>query len=216
MAKSVAVIIDGGFLDKELLTFRSTMPNGRVQLGHILAVTQKAVHTPEEELFRAYYYHCPPYAKTEPGPFNRAPVDFGRTSLAGYQKALQNDIRLAQQFAFRRGILRFRGWKCYARDVRANTQASSIRWEPEFQQKQVDMKIGLDVAWLASKRIVDLIAIVSGDTDFVPAMKFARREGVQVRLVTFEHRRCAVHDTLMEHSDYTCCIDLADLAANPL
>jgi uncharacterized LabA/DUF88 family protein len=42
------------------------------------------------------------------------------------------------------------------------------------------MKIGLDMAWLSSKRIVDKIIIVSNDTDFVPAMKFARREGVLV------------------------------------
>lgn len=49
--------------------------------------------------------------------------------------------------------------------------------------KRVDMKIGLDVAWLASKGIVDRIILVTADTDFVPAMKFARREGVQVLLV---------------------------------
>lgn len=45
------------------------------------------------------------------------------------------------------------------------------------------MKIGLDVAWLASKGIVDRIILVAADTDFIPAMKFARREGVQVVLV---------------------------------
>ncbi|MDT5157346.1 MAG: hypothetical protein QOH51_1703 [Acidobacteriota bacterium] len=46
------------------------------------------------------------------------------------------------------------------------------------------MKIGLDVAWLASKSIVEKIILVMADSDLIPAMKFARREGVQVVLVT--------------------------------
>jgi len=54
---------------------------------------------------------------------------------------------------------------------------------PDLKQKRADIKIGLDVAWLASKRLVDRIALVTGDTDFVPVMKFARREGVQVILI---------------------------------
>lgn len=61
------------------------------------------------------------------------------------------------------------------------------------------MKIGLDVAWLASKSIVDRIILVTADSDFVPAMKFARREGVQVVLVTMGHRMVK-HDLLV-HAD---------------
>ena len=33
------------------------------------------------------------------------------------------------------------------------------------------------------KRIVDRVILISGDTDMIPAMKLARREGVQVVLV---------------------------------
>jgi uncharacterized LabA/DUF88 family protein len=49
------------------------------------------------------------------------------------------------------------------------------------------MKFGLDVAWLASKAIVERIVLVTSDSDFVPAMRFARREGVQIVLVTMGH-----------------------------
>ncbi len=45
------------------------------------------------------------------------------------------------------------------------------------------MRIGIDVATLTLKRIVDRVILVSGDTDMIPAMKLARREGVQVVLV---------------------------------
>ena len=61
------------------------------------------------------------------------------------------------------------------------------------------MKIGLDVAWLASKSIVEKLILVTVDSDFVPAMKFARREGVQVVLVTMGHK--LVKQDLKEHAD---------------
>ena len=45
------------------------------------------------------------------------------------------------------------------------------------------MRIGIDVATLTLKGIVDRVILISGDTDMIPAMKLARREGVQVVLV---------------------------------
>ena len=52
-----------------------------------------------------------------------------------------------------------------------------------LEQKGVDMRIGIDVATLTLKRILDRFILVSGDTDMIPAMKLARREGVLVVLV---------------------------------
>ena len=54
-----------------------------------------------------------------------------------------------------------------SRDVRLN-----------IRQKGVDMKIGIDITSLAIKRMVSQIILVSGDSDFVPAAKTARREGI--------------------------------------
>jgi uncharacterized LabA/DUF88 family protein len=45
-------------------------------------------------------------------------------------------------------------------------------------QKRVDIKIGLDIASLALKKQVNQIILISGDSDFVPAAKLARREGI--------------------------------------
>ena len=47
-----------------------------------------------------------------------------------------------------------------------------------IQQKGVDMRIGLDIASMAQKRLVDQIVLIAGDSDFVPAAKHARREGI--------------------------------------
>ena len=48
----------------------------------------------------------------------------------------------------------------------------------EIEQKGVDMKIGLDIASMAYKKQVNQIILISGDSDFVPAAKLARREGI--------------------------------------
>lgn len=48
----------------------------------------------------------------------------------------------------------------------------------ELRQKGIDMKIGVDIASLSLKGFVDKIVLISGDSDFVPAAKLARREGI--------------------------------------
>lgn len=58
--------------------------------------------------------------------------------------------------------------------------ANDDDFEPNITQKGVDMRLGLDVASLAYKRQVDQIVLVTGDADFVPAAKLARREGIDV------------------------------------
>lgn len=48
----------------------------------------------------------------------------------------------------------------------------------DLSQKMVDIKIGLDIASITLKGQVDQIILISGDSDFVPAAKLARREGI--------------------------------------
>ena len=68
----------------------------------------------------------------------------------------------------------------------------------ELRQKGVDMRIGLDIASMTLKRQVDTIVLVTGDSDFVPAAKFARREGVEFLLDPLWQQ---VSDGLSEHVD---------------
>ena len=55
---------------------------------------------------------------------------------------------------------------------------SDSDFEPNFVQKGVDMRIGIDIVTIATKRQADQIILIAGDSDFVPAAKFARREGI--------------------------------------
>lgn len=67
-----------------------------------------------------------------------------------------------------------------------------------LRQKGVDMRIGIDIASLTLKRQVDTIVLVAGDSDFVPAAKLARREGIEFILDPLWQK---VNDDLFEHID---------------
>lgn len=104
--------------------------------------------------------------------------------------------------ALRLGELTFNGWEVKETRLKKTSEASlNITAEdlrPRIQQKGVDMRIGMDIAALALKQHAQIIVLVSGDSDFIPAMKFARREGCQLFLCTLGHR---VKPAMLEHSD---------------
>ena len=92
-----------------------------------------------------------------------------------------------ERIAVRRGTLAHQGWQLGYASVKAmlaGTKQSVVAQNiaPRIRQKGVDMRIGLDIASLALKRLVSTIVLVAGDSDFVPAMKLARREGLRVLL----------------------------------
>ena len=67
-----------------------------------------------------------------------------------------------------------------------------------IKQKGVDMRIGLDISSLSTKRLVDQIILIAGDSDFVPAAKFARREGIDFVLDPMWQ---SIKPSLQEHID---------------
>ncbi len=54
----------------------------------------------------------------------------------------------------------------------------------ELTQKQVDVFIVMDMIQLSLKGRVQHLILVSGDSDFIPAVKFVKEEGVKVHLRT--------------------------------
>jgi uncharacterized LabA/DUF88 family protein len=114
--------------------------------------------------------------------------------------------------AFRSGTLSLDGWNIPPARIKLSInkiqQGQSITDQdlvPNLRQKKVDIKIGLDMAWLASKRIIEKIVLVTSDSDFVPAMKMARKEGVMIYLLHFGHK---VKEELKEHCDGIVTVDL--------
>lgn len=60
------------------------------------------------------------------------------------------------------------------------------------------MRIGVDISSLAFKRQVQQIILISGDSDFAPAAKQARREGIDFILAPMGAR---IKADLFEHID---------------
>ncbi|MFI5504385.1 NYN domain [Corynebacterium kutscheri] len=60
------------------------------------------------------------------------------------------------------------------------------------------MRIDLDIAALADKQQVNQIIMISGDSDFVPAAKHARRSGIDFIL---DPMWAPITDSLSEHID---------------
>ena len=73
-------------------------------------------------------------------------------------------------------------------------------FDPDFEQKGVDMRIGLDIAAYSASRAVDRIILVSGDTDCVPALKYGRRAGLQTVLI--EPPTLKLAPELLAHADF--------------
>ena len=65
-------------------------------------------------------------------------------------------------------------------------------------QKGVDMRIGVDISSMAFKAQVNQIILIAGDSDFVPAAKQARREGIDFILDPMGN---SISPDLFEHID---------------
>jgi len=158
-------------------------------------------------LHRIYYYDAPSLNSSIRKPLNGGRIDLGKTNLSRFNKGLLARIAKLPYFSLRLGEVTFRGWSIpnkYLPDSDDSATLTKDNLIPNIQQKGVDMRIGLDIASLTLKRHVDVIVLVAGDSDFVPAMKFARREGVQFYLVAMGH---SVREPMYEHADLVLSLD---------
>ena len=197
--KKTAVLLDMGFV---ILKLRNSLGK---RLPTAIEIRQFALKCLEkdEEIFRIYCYDCPPYGEKHSHPLSKKSIDFSKTATYASRSKIISDLKIMDNIAFRFGELSFDGWvisKSAAKDIlKTNRAFVDDDFTPDIKQKGVDIKIGLDVAWLSGKSIVERIILVTADSDFVPSMKFARREGVQVILVTMGHM--LVKNELKEHAD---------------
>jgi uncharacterized LabA/DUF88 family protein len=185
--KKIAILIDGGHL--RALGKDANKPFEATYIERVAL----ACAAPGEEIQRILFYDCGPYEGQQRLPVSGLPHQF-----QGSDRVLRE---LAQKplFAVRRGELKFRGWVPRNIPMKGGVLADA-NFKPQFEQKGVDMRIGLDMANYAVNRSVDLIALVTNDTDCIPAMKYARRAGLQVSLVCVPGYQ-PVPD-LLAHSDY--------------
>lgn len=176
--------------------------------GHLRALAQAAKYkyTPDyiekvahacvgadESLLRILYYDCALYVGTAKLPVSGGDHEFKASDL-WLRRLAAKDL-----FAVRRGVLKFRGWKPKKTPL-AKGNLTDADFRPDFEQKGVDMRIGLDMATFSQEKSVDRLILVSGDTDCVPAMKHARKAGLQVVLIGLPNGRDIPE--LLWHSDF--------------
>ncbi|WGK68950.1 NYN domain-containing protein [Candidatus Haliotispira prima] len=190
MIKTVT-IVDGGYFKKVVVTEHKLAHR---RYTDFLYDNIRSCEDDDEDLMRILYYDCLRYEGEQQLPisgdskrFYGNPAEFD--GLASY------DL-----MAIRLGELRFRGFILKQEDSTFSRTLGDSDFLPSFEQKGVDMRIGLDIAHYSEKRLVDRIILISNDTDCIPAMKEARKNGVQIVVVEFEGQ--SLHRDLVKHSDY--------------
>ena len=160
-----------------------------------------------QSLYRIFYYDCPPLDKTVYHPLLQKNIVFGKSDTYSWSNDFFENLKQRRKVALRLGALSdsFAHFDIEP-DVLKRLLSRRINIEDlsesdfriSFGQKGVDMKIGIDIASLAYKKQVDQIILIAGDSDFVPAAKLARREGIDFIL---DPMWANIKDDLYEHID---------------
>ena len=215
----MAVLVDGGFFLKR---FRSVYPAidssdakavAAAIHGHALRHREQITGSDKNghlfetfDLHRIFFYDCPPLLKKMHWPISRNAEDFAKSPTALFRLSLHEELRRKRKVALRLGhLLDTADWRLrpnVLKDMLAGRRRFESLTDEDFvvdtNQKGVDMRLGLDVASLAYKKQVDQVVLIVGDSDFVPAAKLARREGLDVVL---DRLGAPVHESLNEHID---------------
>ena len=171
---------------------KAASPVYRYNPDFIERIALSIIHK-DEQLFRILYYDCDPYTGTV-----RLPVSGDRRTFDA--RSWLDILAAKDYFAVRRGILKFRGFKLKKIPVKS-TSLSDDDFYPDFEQKGVDMRLGLDIATFSVSKAVDRIILVSGDTDCVPAMKHGRIAGLQIVIVQLPSPAQKLSRELLWHAD---------------
>ena len=197
MSLKLAVLIDGGFLKKRVRRWiRESKKSEDDAHSLVLEFTRAISEYPllrEYLLYRVFFYDGKPIETKKTKPLDGGIIDFKDTEEFHKNKELLKQLGNIPYVASRLGETKFRGWKIKPNKLKTKPEISKIvvkadDLRPQILQKGVDMRIGLDIAALSLKQFVDVLVLVSGDSDFVPALKFARTEGRQIILFTLGQR----------------------------
>ena len=174
-------------------------------VDRVVRFAYNCIDTTTEEIYRIFYYDCPPYtlgtSAIKPHPLGvLAPVV--EPAAISHQNQVLDLLRRTEFFAVRTGEISFDGWKPIesklSEVILSGRPFVASDFIPVLRQKGTDLKIGVDTTLLAKDRLVERLVMVACDSDLVPAMKLARREGVQIVLVSLG---ALVKKLLREHAD---------------
>lgn len=197
----VAILIDGGFFLKRLRKIRPAVKMAdtvairqaihQLVNSHLQQINQiERVPNARALLYRVFYYDAYPYQGKEHKPVSGQAVNFADSETARFRLNLFQELRSMPNTAVRLGeVRRIGGWALHTdvqkRLLQNRLKLDNLRDEDfklSLQQKAVDMRLGIDISSLTLKKQADILILVTGDADFVPAAKLARREGASIIL----------------------------------
>lgn len=186
-----AVLVDGGFYLKRIQTINGKLKNPKEEAKDLHTYCFRHLKSDkigeECQLYRIFYYDCPPSEKKVYHPKLEQTIDLKKTDLYKWKKEFFYELAQLRKVALRMGELQesFANYIIKPDIVKKICNGKIMRedlkeehFTLDIRQKGVDMKIGLDIATLSHKKQVDQIVLIAGDSDFVPAAKHARREGI--------------------------------------
>ena len=212
----VAVLVDGEFFLKR---YRRICPDSskdlaqqvakamhKLMLDHVNRPNDRESNQERCALYRIFFYDCAPYTGKLHNPISKKCIDYSKTDQAIWRLEFHEQLKKLRKVALRLGTLGTgRDWSIHKKRIDQMFKGSIAFGDltdkdvfPVLKQKGVDIKIGLDIASLAFKKQVERIVLVSGDTDFVPAAKLARREGIDFVLDPMWN---PINPLLWEHID---------------
>jgi uncharacterized LabA/DUF88 family protein len=194
MNKRTAILVDGGFFLKryraikkinKLDPLRTANDLWEMCLKHLTQAKGESY-----DLYRIFYYDCLPYDKKQHNPVTGKSIDFSKTEQYNFQIKFFEELKKKRKVALRLGVLEDRKRWIIKPRITKELLTKKLNIDDlteddvqfDFIQKRVDIKIGLDIASITLKKQVDQIILISGDSDFVPAAKLARREGIDFLL----------------------------------
>lgn len=198
-----AILLDGGFVTKRL---QASLGRNAVA-DDIVAVCDRLRAHPElagYELLRIYYYDAFPSSERVNKPVSRDSFDLATTERYRLGQSLFDNLILKPHFALRMGQVNLspHKWRMKPRVAKeliaGQRQLTDDDFLLDLSQKGVDMRVGMDMARLALRDMVRTVVVVTGDSDFVPAFKYVRREGVKVILDALGQN---VRAELKQHAD---------------
>jgi uncharacterized LabA/DUF88 family protein len=203
----IAIFVDGGFFIKRYnYLYNKNKDKTPEEVANDIYTMAHHHVGKENYVYRIFYYDCPPFDKRVHNPINNKCIVFGNTPEAKFRNELFSFLKKKRKVALRLGYLKDSGdWNIRPSKVKdllsGKIQVSELCPEDvtyDLKQKCIDMKIGVDIASISLKHFVDRIVLISGDADFVPASKLARREGIDFIL---DPMYAHVDNSLFEHID---------------
>lgn len=214
--ETVAILVDGGFYKvKARNLFGNKTPQERAAELHLYCCRHLLHdHNKDENgriirdrLYRIFYYDCAPLDREVYHPLSGERTNLGKSNSSIWQNDFLKELSKKRKVAIRLGELSSSesGYRikpkilnALCRGEKTINDLTEKDFEYDIIQKGVDMRIGLDIASMASKRLVSQIVLISGDSDFVPAAKHARREGIDFILDPMLNN---IKDSLSLHVD---------------